>query len=73
MGSSDIERAVFDAARNIAEIVFAADYYEGPWFVEYLGRRRNCTSYRNAKGWADYIRRRVGFAAYGNLCIGKIF
>jgi hypothetical protein len=49
-------------AEALAGVVFAPDYYDGPWTVEVTagGRRyvRRCVSHGSARMWANYARRR---------------
>lgn len=72
-----LDKAIRDFAQGIAEFVFAPDYYDGPWCVDvrhHASRRtytKTCTSYSNAKAWADYLQRSNSFGTI-SVSLGKV-
>lgn len=51
------ETAIGDWAAGVARIVLAADYYEGPWRINALGKFKVCRNYATATAWAKYFGR----------------
>jgi hypothetical protein len=67
---SKILEGMSNFAERIAEVVFAPDYYEGPWYAYYGDTRRKCSNYTTAMAWCRYLRRH--YIPY--LCqVGKVF
>ena len=63
----------FRLGAALADVVFAPDYYAGPWYVQVTGERshrtlwRNCRNHATAQAWARYLRRHD----YRGISIGK--
>ena len=59
-------------AEAIAKVVFAPNYYDGPWRVYFRGRVRECSNYTTANAWSKYLQRQYGSWSRNGIAVGKI-
>jgi len=53
----NIERAIYEMAQGLSDLVHSPTYYDGPWIVRVSGRQKVCKNHATAKSWAKYFRR----------------